>query len=211
MEKIKVAIVDDHKILREGLKRILKDIPNVEVVIEASDGAEFIKQLDFITPHIAIVDINMPVMNGDEAVKLAKQKLPNLKVIILSMISSEDYYNTFNKLGVDGYLLKESDYEELNHAITSVMKGGKYFSQELLVNLLNHRNPEIHINITKREQEILQLLCSGFATQEISDKLHLSVRTVEKYRSDLLLKTGVSNSISLVLYAIKNKLVEIGK
>jgi DNA-binding NarL/FixJ family response regulator len=211
MEKIKVAIVDDHKILREGIKRILKDIPNVEVVIEASDGTEFIKQLDFFTPHLAIVDINMPIMSGDEAVKLAKQKLPDLKIIILSMLSSEDYYNTFNKLGVDGYLLKESDYEELNRAITSVMKGGKYFSQELLVNLLNHKNPELKISITKREQEILQNLCLGFSTIEISEKLHLSVRTIEKYRSDLLIKTGVSNSISLVLYAIKNGLVEIEK
>jgi DNA-binding NarL/FixJ family response regulator len=209
MSKIKIAIVDDHKILREGLKRILVDMGNLDVVIEASNGDEFIKQLEYIQPDLAIVDINMPVMNGSETVKIAKQKFPNIKIIILSMHSSEDYYNTFNELGVDGYLLKESDYEELSRAIKAVMAGGKFYSQELLMGLLTHRNPKLNINLTKREKEILKLLCSGLSTQEIADKLFLSMRTVEKYRSDMLIKTGVANSISLVLYAIKNGLVEV--
>ncbi len=209
MSKIKIAIVDDHKILREGLKRILIDMGNLDVVIEASNGDEFIRQLEYIQPDLAIVDINMPVMNGSETVKIAKQKFPNIKIIILSMHSSEDYYNTFNELGVDGYLLKESDYEELSRAIKAVIAGGKFYSQELLMGLLTHRNPESNINLTKREKEILKLLCSGLSTQEIADKLFLSMRTVEKYRSDMLIKTGVANSISLVLYAIKNGLVEL--
>lgn len=209
MEKVKIAIVDDHKILREGIKRMLNDMKDTDVVIEASDGADFLKQLDYVTPQLAIMDINMPIMNGEEAVKKAKEKLPDLKVLILSMLSSEDYYNTFNQLGVDGYLLKESDYEELTRAISSVMKGGKYFSQELLINLLKNKKGKTTINLTDREKDILKLLCSGLSTQEISEKLKLSVRTIDKYRSDLLIKTGVSNSISLVLFAIKNGLVDI--
>jgi DNA-binding NarL/FixJ family response regulator len=211
MRNIKIAIVDDHKILREGIKRMLHDIKNTEIVIEASNGEEFIKQIGFITPDLAIVDINMPVMNGEQAVKLAKEKLPDLKILILSMLNSEDYYNTFNQLGVDGYLLKESDYEEFYRAINSVMNGGKYFSQELLINLIQSRNEGKKFKFTKRETEILKLICSGFSTQEIADKLFLSVRTVDKYRSDMINKTGVSNSISLVLFAIKNGLVKIGK
>ncbi len=209
MENTKVAIVDDHKILREGLKRILLEMGNMDIVIEASNGKEFIKQLDYIRPDLAIIDINMPVMNGTEAVKISKQKLPGLKIIILSMHSSEDYYNTFNQLGVDGYLLKESDYDELARALKSVLAGGKYYSQELLMDLLSHRGPDININLTRREKEILKLLCSGLSTQEIADRLFLSVRTVEKYRSDMLIKTGVTNSISLVLFAIKNGLFEV--
>lgn len=209
MSKIRIAIADDHKILREGLKRILVDMGNIDVVIEASNGEEFIKQMDYVSPDLAIVDINMPVMNGIEAVKIAKQKWPNLKIIILSMHSSEDYYNTFNQLGVDGYLLKESDYEELSRAIKSVIAGGKYYSQELLMGLLTNRTPDTNINLTKREKEILKLLCSGLSTMEIAEKLFLSIRTVEKYRSDMLIKTGAANSISLVLFAIKNGLVAV--
>jgi DNA-binding NarL/FixJ family response regulator len=211
MKTIKIAIVDDHKILREGIKRMLHDIKNTEVVIEASNGEEFIKQIGFIAPDLAIVDINMPVMNGEQAVKLAKEKLPNLKVLILSMLNSEEYFNTFNQLGVDGYLLKESDYDEFYRAIKSVMNGGKYFSQELLINLIQSKNNGKTFKFTKRETEILKLICSGFSTQEIADKLFLSIRTIDKYRSDMINKTGVSNSISLVLYAIKNGLVKIGK
>ena len=211
MIKTKIAIVDDHVILLEGIKRMLSDMKDMEVVIEASNGKEFLKRLETITPDLAIVDINMPEMCGDEAVRLAKLKLPDLKVIILSMISSEDYFNIFNNLGVDGYLLKDSEYDEFYRAIKVVLNGGKYFSQELLVSLLQQKNPEISISLTKREKDVLKLLCSGFSTKEIADKLFLSQRTVDKYRSGLLVKTGVSNSISLVLYAFKNALVQVTK
>lgn len=209
MEKTKIAIVDDHQILRAGLKVLLQCIDNIDIVIEASNGKEFIEQLEVNTPDLVIIDINMPVMNGAEAVKIARKKFPDLKVIVLSMNWEEHYFKTMNDLGVDGYIIKESDYEELEHAIETVLKGGKYFSQELLLSLVNNRPAHMKINLSDREQEILNYLCKGFSANEIAEKLFISPRTVEKYRSDLLLRTESANSISLVVFAIKNGLVTI--
>ncbi len=206
---MKIAIVDDHTILRNGLKMLLRDMQDTEVVIEASNGKEFIDQLQQIVPDLVIIDINMPVMRGDEAVKVAREMHPNLKVIVLSMNSEEQFFKIMNDLGVDGYIIKESDYDELEHAIQTVMKGGKYFSQELLLNMVNNRTPNINIQLTDREQTVLNFLCRGFSANEIADKLFISPRTVEKHRSDLLLRTGAPNSVSLVVFAIKNGLVKI--
>jgi DNA-binding NarL/FixJ family response regulator len=209
MTKTKVAIVDDHKILRNGLKMLLSSMENIDVVIEASNGKEFVDQLPLIEPNLVIIDINMPVMCGDEAVRIALQKYPDMKVIVLSMNNEEQYFKTMNDLGVDGYIVKESDYDELEHAIHTVLKGGKYFSQELLLNMVSNRPSEISVNLSVREKEVLQYLCKGFSANEIAEKLFISPRTVEKYRADLLLHTSCSNSINLVVFAIKHGLVKI--
>lgn len=206
---MKIAIVDDHKILRNGLKMLLTEMGNIEVVLEASNGQEFIEKLDTCTPDLVIIDINMPIMTGDVAIKMARKKLPNLKVIVLSMNNQEHYFKALNDLAVDGYIVKESDYDELQHAISTVMKGGKYFSQELLLNLVNNKTSSPHTNLTNREQQILNFLCQGLSANEIAEKLFISPRTVEKHRSDLLLRTGSPNSISLIVFAIKNGLVTI--
>jgi len=209
MTKIKVAIVDDHKILRQGLKVLLDDMDNMEVVIEASDGQEFIDMLEQVVPDLVIIDINMPVMKGDEAVRLARLKHPHLKIIVLSMNNEEQYFKSMNELGVDGYIVKESDYDELERAITTVMKGGKYFSQALLIKLISNQQTHLKVVLSSREKEVLRYLCLGLSTAEIAQKLFISVRTVEKHRSEMLLRTESPNSISLVVYAIKNGLVEI--
>jgi len=209
MEKIKIAIVDDHQILRAGLKVLLQCIDNTDIVIEASNGKEFIEQLEVTTPDLVIIDINMPVMNGAEAVKIARKKIQNLKIIVLSMNREEHFFKTMNDLGVDGYIIKESDYEELEHAIETVLKGGKYFSQELLLSMVNNKPTHMKINLSDREQEVLNYMCKGLSANEIADKLFISPRTVEKYRSDLLLRTESANSISLVVFAIKNGLVTL--
>lgn len=206
---MKIAIVDDHKILRNGLRMLLTEMGNIEIVLEASNGQEFIEKLDACTPDLVIIDINMPIMTGDVAIKMARKKLPNLKVIVLSMNNQEHYFKALNDLAVDGYIVKESDYDELQHAISTVMKGGKYFSQELLLNLVNNKTSSPHTNLTNREQQILNFLCQGLSANEIAEKLFISPRTVEKHRSDLLLRTGSPNSISLIVFAIKNGLVTI--
>jgi len=209
MTKKKIAIVDDHKILRNGLKMLLSDMENTEVVIEASTGKEFIDQLEQIVPDLVIIDINMPVMRGDEAIRIARKMYPNLKVIVLSMNNEEQYFKIMNELSVDGYIIKESDYDELEHAIETVMKGGKYFSQELLLNMVNNRTTNLNIQLTEREKEVLHYMVRGFSANEIAEKLFISPRTVEKHRSDLLLRTATPNSVSLVVFAIKNGLVKI--
>lgn len=209
MSKLKVAIVDDHKILRQGLKILLNEMEQMEVIIEASNGQEFIDQIQHNIPDLVIIDINMPVMKGDEAVRVARQQYPDMKFIVLSMNNEEQYFKTMNDLGVDGYIIKESDYDELERAITTVAKGGKYFSQELLINLVNNRSSSAKIVLTEREHEILKYLCLGLSTAEIAQKLFISVRTIEKHRSEMLQRTESPNSISLVVYAIKNGLVDI--
>lgn len=209
MIRTKVAIVDDHAILRQGLIALLAEMEGMEVVIEAANGKEFVDRLDLVSPDLLIVDINMPIMDGEQAVKIAKQKLPSLKVIVLTMNNEEAYFKTMNQLGVDGYIIKESDYDELERAVSTVMKGGKYFSQALLLMMVNSKHSTPNVVFTEKEQEILQFMCQGLSAAEIAHKVFMSVRTVEKYRSDMLLKTESPNSISLAIYAIKHGIVKI--
>jgi len=209
IKKTKVAIVDDHKILRDGLRLMIDNMDNVEIVIEASNGKEFIDRLQLVQPDLVIIDINMPVMGGEEAVSIVKSQYPSMKVLVLSMNNEEQYYKTMNNLGVDGFIVKESDYNELRHAIQVVLEGGKYLSQVLLLRMVNNRDNNLNINLTNRELDVLRYLCKGLSANEIAEKLFISPRTVEKHRSDLLLRTGTPNSISLVLFAVKNGIVKI--
>ena len=205
----RIAIVDDHKILRDGLKALIQEMENTIFEFEASNGLEFIRLLPNFNPDVVIIDISMPVMNGDEAVKQAKKIAPQLKFIVLSMHTDEHYFQTMKDLDVDGFIIKESDYNELELAINTVKKGGKYFSQQLLLSLIDQKNDKNLNSLTPREIDIVKLLSLGLSTLEIADKLNLSVRTIEKHRSELLLRTQSANSISLIIYAIKNGLISI--
>jgi len=188
---------------------MLENMDNIEIVIEASNGKEFIDQLQTVLPDLAIIDINMPVMGGEEAISIMKVKYPEMKVLVLSMNNEEQYFKTMNDLGVDGFIVKESDYNELRHAIQVVVDGGKYFSQVLLLRMVNNRENNLNLNLTNRELDVLNYLCKGMSANEIAEKLFISPRTVEKHRSDLLLRTGTPNSISLVIFAVKNGLVKL--
>ena len=207
MSKPKIIIVDDHAVLRKGLAHLLTELGN-EIIGEASNGVEFLDLLKDLTPDIVLMDINMPVMDGIEATRRALEIHPDLKILVLSMYSDEEYYFTMVDLGVKGFVLKEADHEELEEAISSLMANRPYFSQSLLLNLLRKKNEIATISITPREKDILRLLSKGLSSSEIADNLHLSVRTVEKSRSELLQKTDAPNSIGLVLFAVKNKLID---
>ena len=208
-KKIGVAIVDDHQLFRNGLKFIINSEPDIEVVIEASNGKEFLAFLENYNPDVVLMDINMPEMDGVETTRQALMKHPGLQVLILSMYSDIEYYNTMIELGVKGFILKDIDNNELVDAIRKVNSGGSYFSQELLLKLIKHKPSNSGIELTKRELEVLELICSGYSNQQISEELFISQRTVERHRSSLLYKTGSKNSVSLVVYAIKNGLVKI--
>jgi DNA-binding NarL/FixJ family response regulator len=153
------------------------------------------------------MDINMPKMNGIDASREALKLCPDVKIIILSMHDDIQYYDSIVQLGVDGFLLKESNFFELEKAIEAVFDGRPYFSQELLLKLLKSKKQESSIQITNREKDVLRLICQGLSTAEIADKLFLSVSTIEKHRAELLLKTNSPNSTALAVYAIKNNLV----
>jgi DNA-binding NarL/FixJ family response regulator len=208
-KKIQVALVDDHQLFRSGINFIINDTDDIEISFEASNGQEFLDNLNYIQPDVVLMDINMPVVDGVEATKKAIEKYPDLKVLVLSMFGEVDYYNTMIDLGVKGFILKDIDNEELIDAIRKVNNGGSYFSQELLLQLIKNKPTGDQIDLTRREKEVLELICLGLSNQEISDKLFISQRTVERHRSSLLFKTESKNSVSLVVYSIKNGLVKI--
>lgn len=206
---INVALVDDHQLFRNGIRFILEETEDIEVIFEASNGVEFLELLKLSKPDVVLMDISMPEMDGVEATKRALEKHPDLHVLVLSMFSDIDYYNTMIDLGVKGFILKDIDNQELLSAIRKVNNGGNFFSQELLLQLIKKKPGENDISLTNREKEVLELICKGFSNQEISEQLFISQRTVERHRASLLEKTESKNSISLVIFAIKNGLVKI--
>ncbi len=207
MKKPGIIIVDDHKLFRSGLKYILEESNLYQVVAEASNGAEFLDLLKKHLPDLVILDINMPVINGIEAAKRAIAMYPDLNILILSMHSESEYYTTLLETGVKGFVLKDADNEEFFTAIQTVLRGGTYFSQELLMNIIRKESRITSVKLTRREREVLELLSKGHSNQEISGFLKISQRTVERHRTILLEKTGSRNSVSLIVYAIKNELI----
>jgi DNA-binding NarL/FixJ family response regulator len=207
MKKSGIIIVDDHKLFRSGLKYILEESGLYQVMAEASNGEEFLDLLKDLAPDLVILDINMPVMNGIEAAKRAIAIFPYLPILILSMHSESEYYTTLLETGVKGFVLKDADNEEFFTAIQKVLRGGTYFSQELLLNIIRKESQTKTVKLTRREREVLELLSKGHSNQEISVFLNISQRTVERHRTILLEKTGSRNSVSLIVYAIKNKLI----
>jgi DNA-binding NarL/FixJ family response regulator len=214
MEKIKIILVDDHQMFREGLKFVLKQIPEFEIIGEASNGQEYLKLLQQSMPDVVLMDIGMPVMDGVEATEKTSEQFPDIHVIALSMFSDQEYYHKMVAAGVKGFLIKEAGMDELEKAIKSVYSGNAYFSQELLRNIIvNISNPKVTskdpFQLTKREEEVLKMICRGLTTKEISDMLFISQKTVEGHKTNLLSKTNCKNTINLMLYAFKNKLVDI--
>jgi len=213
MEKIRIIIADDHQLFRNGLKILLNAFPEFEVTAEASNGVEFLRILQDTKAEIVLMDINMPEMDGIEATRKGLKICPGLDIIALSMYGEEEYYNKMVDSGAKGFILKDSDISEVKEAILTVRKGGNYFSQELLYHVIQrikHRESENKsANLSKREREILLKICEGLSNQEIAETLFISKRTVDKHRANLLGKTNSKNTASLILFAIKNKLIEI--
>jgi len=214
MKNIKVVIVDDHTLFRDGLKLILSNSEGIHVVGEAADGKGFINQVDSFEDVTVLMDIEMPVMNGIETARLAVERNPAIKIIALTMFEEYEYYYQMIEAGAKGFLLKNSEMDEVIQAIKEVNKGGNYFSKELLLTIVqnmselksSHNKTD---NLSEREIEVLHLICKGFSNQEIADKLFLSKRTVDKHRANILEKTGSRNTASMVMYAIKNKIIRI--
>lgn len=213
MEKTNIIIADDHQLFRNGLKILLNAFPDFEVVAEASNGEEYLKVLEHTKADITLMDINMPDMDGIEATRRGVKASPETSVIALSMYGEEEYYYKMVDAGARGFLLKDSDISEVREAIMTVRKGGSYFSQELLYHVIQkikHRESETRsANLSRREKEILLKICEGLSNQEIAESLFISKRTVDKHRANLLGKTNSKNTASLILFAIKNKLIEI--
>jgi DNA-binding NarL/FixJ family response regulator len=214
INKRKIILVDDHTLFRNGLRILINTMENYRVVAEAANGKQFLELIDKEIPDLVLMDISMPVMDGIEASTIAHEKYPNLKIITLSMYGEEDYYYKMVNAGVKGFVLKNSDIKEVKTALDVVYEGGSFFSSELLQNLVNSlkssaKSKDFHAELSEREMEILILICQGLSNQEIGDKLFISKRTVDKHRANILEKSESKNTAQLVVYAIKNKLVEL--
>jgi len=212
----KIVLVDDHLIFRKGLRLIIESDNIGTVIAEANNGKEFMDIIEHEKPDLVIMDIDMPVMNGYEATMAALSKFPNLNILVLSMHGDQNYYNQMVVAGVKGFVLKSSDKEELEQAIITVAQGGSHFSSELLRKIIFDTNVKGEtksntpiVELTDRELEILVLFCSGLSVGEIADKVFLGVKSIEAYRTKLLRKTGTKNTISMILFAIKNNIVII--
>ena len=215
MKRPNIILVDDHLILRQGIKSLITAENIAKVIGEASNGIELLELLKKHKPDIVIMDIDMPHMNGMEATQKALEMIPELKIIAFTMFGDEEYYYKMIDLGVKGFILKSSGIAELENAINGVMLGESYFSPEVLRKIISSlgRNKQVknslNFEFTSREIEVLQQICLGLNNEEIAEKLFISPKTIKSHRSNLLGKTGCKNTPTLILYAIKNNIVQI--
>ena len=215
----KIIIVDDHSLFREGMKLLIENEGLGEVIGEAENGKEFLDLLETHDPDLVIMDIEMPVMGGLEATKKGLKMRPGLKILVLTMLNEKANYVEMTNAGVYGFVLKTSGKQEFEKAINAINQGESYFSNELLRQIIYNINSTSESRIkrtdsneeklTAREKEVMQCFCEGLTVSEIAAKLFVSIKTIETHRSSLLRKTNSKNTINLVLYAIRNKLVLI--
>lgn len=215
---IKIFIVDDHALFREGIKLLIEQ-ENLGVIAgEAENGQEFLEKLENVKPDLVLMDIQMPVMDGHEATQKALKKYPDLKILVLSMYADKDNYTAMISAGVLGFVLKTAGKNEFENAIKYVAAGESYFSGELLrkiiINMEESEKPSRivdlkDLNISERELQVWKGFSKGLTPSEIAEELFLSVKTIEAHRSKLLQKTKTKNTINLVLFAIKNKIITI--
>lgn len=216
MSKIKIAIADDYKIFREGLKVGLSADDSLEVMLEADNGEELLKGLENNSPDVIIMDLKMPIMDGMEATKEVRKKFPSIKVLVVSMYEDDKFIIHLMENGANGYLLKNAEPDEIRRSIYSVYENGYYFND--LVNkallkklvLKNNLKPSFNQNIdlTEREQEVLKMICEEKTAAEIAKEIFLSPRSVEGIRQRLIEKIGVRNTAGLVMFAVKNGIVD---
>ncbi|RLA58641.1 MAG: DNA-binding response regulator [Epsilonproteobacteria bacterium] len=209
MNEIKLLLVDDHQLITDGLKSLLKDVPGIRVSATAENGKEAIEVLNLLSIDLVLMDIDMPVMNGLDATRLIKKREHPPRIMILSMHSEKGMVEDLINTGVDGYLLKNSGKEEIINAIQKVVAGEKYFASDVTLSLLKKGNPGSSpaYDLTKREVEILTLIADGFSNKEIGNQLFISHRTVDTHRTNMMKKLDVNNIAGLISYAIKNGII----
>lgn len=216
---IKVILVEDHLVVRNGIKLILDSSGEIEIISEARDGSELMSLLsDGLQPDVILSDINMPLMDGLEVTTYLSEKYPNIKVILLSMLNTVDQVIDAFGRGAKGYLVKNVGYNELIFAVKHVASGGRYVCDELTMLMLNilssssssailKKEVDMELDLSEREIEVLQLISEGYTNMEIADKLFLSKRTVEGHRQSLITKVKVKNSAELIKFAVQHHMV----
>jgi two-component system, NarL family, response regulator NreC len=208
--KIRLLLADDHPLIRAGFQSLLSKNERFELVGIAENGKELLELVDKLSPDIVLTDINMPIMNGMDAITAIGQLHPEVKCVVLTMHEEHGYIMNALKIGVQGYILKSIERFDLEKAIITIYEGGKYFSP-LVTNILAESvvKPEQHIisDLTPREKEVLELVAQGFSTKQVADKLGIGTRTVESHRVNMLKKMKVNNTAELVRKSIEMKIL----
>jgi len=214
MNKIKILIADDHSMVREGLKQLIELEDDIEVIAQAGDGQEAIDKIHEMDPDVVLLDINMPIMNGLEVLEKLKETKVDVNVLILTIHNEIEYLYRAVEIGVNGYVLKDSDSDVLIKAIRSIYKGESYIQPNMASLLFKKINGELdnqvkHSKLTKREVEVLKLITQGLLNKEIANQLCISEKTVKNHVSNIFKKIEVSDRTQAAVYAIKNNIVDI--
>jgi two-component system nitrate/nitrite response regulator NarL len=219
MKTTKILIVDDHEVVRDGLKNILTSLENIAVAGEAGNGEDAVKMYSSLKPDLVIMDISMPGMNGIEATRVIKEKDPDAKILILTMHDNQEYLNQIIRSGAKGFILKNTDKEELLDAVKTVASGDNFFSKDISKLIIDNyirtaketekNDGYKEVPLTKREIEILKLIASGYSNQEIANILYISYNTVDTHRKNIMHKLSIKNTAGLVRYAIEKGLISL--
>jgi DNA-binding NarL/FixJ family response regulator len=216
MDKIKIILVDDHQIIRDGIKSLLSGFDDIDVVAEAGSSEECLHKLRFQQADLALIDISLPGISGIKLTEQLSVSHPSLRVLILSMHLNEAYINGAIKAGAWGYLAKNTTRDELISAIRIVADGNKYLGKEVSEVITSGYIKRLQVNdvpenepLSKRELEILKLTAEGLGNKEISDQLYISIRTVESHKNHIMQKLGLKSSVDLVRYAVKAGLINL--
>jgi DNA-binding NarL/FixJ family response regulator len=215
MTKLRMILCDDHTLVRQGLRKILEEQPDWEVVGETGDGRQAVSQAIEMEPDVAILDVGMPQLNGIDATRQIVRKAPNVKVLILSMHADEAYITQALQAGAKGYLLKDSADTDLVNGVTSVASGKSYFSPAVskivLDDYVRHLSEkglaDRYESLSEREREVFQLVAEGHSNKEIATLLSISPATVETHRANILQKLDIHNTAELVLYAVRRGVI----
>jgi len=221
-KKIKIFLVDDHQIVRDGIKALLLESPDISITGEALNGKELMEKLEEAKPDIILMDISLPDISGIELTKQAIQLIPGVKVIILSMYTQEDYITNAIAAGAKGYLAKNTTQQELHTAINTVFKGTEFYSETVSKIIFNNFVSNVRKTketeplkdkdedlLSSREKQILQMVVEGLSNQDIADKLFISIRTVESHKNHIMQKLGIKSVVELIKYAIRINIADI--
>ena len=217
MKKIKIILVDDHQMFRDGVKSILHDEQNMELVGEVGNGSDLYRLLESVKPDMVVTDISMPDISGIEIAKYISENFPDIKILILSMHVREDFIIKAIEAGANGYLPKDTSMNELLEAINTISKGDNYFnrgiSDTILKAFINQSRPQKEAakkdSLTGRELEIIRNVVDGLTNRQIAEKLCISIRTVDSHKNNIMHKLNLKSSVELVKYAIKNRLADL--
>jgi len=219
MDKIRIFLTEDHDLVRDGLKALLSGIPDIGIIGEAANGKSLFEKLRIVTPDVLVLDISLPDMSGIEITRRIRQEYPEIKVLILSMYTDEDFIIGAIKAGARGYLPKNTSRDELVRAIYAVSRNEEFFGDSISRILLKsyiRSNTESHdmtekgnYNLSPREIEILRYYSEGFNNKEIGETLNISIRTVETHKNHIMKKLGCKSPVEMVKFAIRNKIIDL--